>query len=177
MAAFLSRRQAMAGFLSRRRMIVGGGLAAAAIPLAASSRSFAASGSGGLVTLGTPVRVFDSRDPSGVLGGNKLDSGQSVAITVSGAYQGDDFAVAVFANITVTATEGRGYLVVRAEDLSGMQPWPSTSNVNWSESGQTLANLTFSAVGGEHAIEVRCDGGGSAHVICDVQGYVPFVAT
>lgn len=174
MSEFLSRRQAMAGFLSRRRMIMGGGLAAAAIPLAASSRSFAAP-SPGLVSLTTPMRVFDSRDPSGVLGGNKLSSGQSVAITVSGAYLGDDFALAVFANITVTATEGRGFLVIRPEDLEGSQPWPSTSNVNWSSSGQTLANLTFSAVAGEHAIEVRCDGGGSTHVICDVQGYVPFV--
>jgi hypothetical protein len=109
MAELPSRRRMAAGFLSRRRMILGGGLAAAAVP--------------------------------------------------------------------VTATEGRGYLVVRPEDLSGEQPWPSTSNVNWSSTGQTLANLTFSAVGGEHAIEVRCDGGGSTHVICDVQGYLPFVAT
>lgn len=176
MAASSSRRQAMAGFLSRRRMIVGGGLAAAAIPLATSSRALAAP-SPGIVSLTTPVRVFDSRDPAGVLGGNKLSSGQSVSITVSGAYLGDDLAVAVFANITVTATEGRGYLVIRPEDLSGLQPWPATSNVNWSENGQTLANLSFSAVGGEHAIEVRCDGGGSTHVICDIQGYVPFVAT
>jgi hypothetical protein len=176
MAEFSSRRRMAAGFLSRRRMILGGGLAAAAVPLAASSRSFAAAPAG-LVSLGTPIRVFDSRDPAGVLGGDKLSTGQSVAITVSGAYLGDDLALAVFANITVTATEGRGYLVVRPEDLSGLQPWPSTSNVNWSSSGQTLANLTFSAVGGEHAIEVRCDGGGSTHVICDVQGYLPFVPT
>jgi len=173
MAAHLSRRQAMAGFVSRRRVIVTGGLAAAAIPLTVSGRASAAP-SPGLVSLQTPVRVFDSRDPASVLGGNKLGTGESVSITVSGAYQGDDLALAVFANITVTATEGRGFLVIRPEDLSGLEPWPETSNVNWSTSGQTLANLSFSAVGGEHAIEVRCDGGGSTHVICDVQGYLPF---
>lgn len=169
-----SRRTVTPGLLSRRRVILTGGLAAATVPLTASRTSFAAAPAG-LVTLGAPVRVFDSRDPGGVLGGNKLRSGQSVSITVSGAYEGDDLATAVFANITVTATEGWGYLVVRPEDLSGEQPWPSTSNVNWWDDGQTLANLTHSAVGGEHAIEVRCDGGGSTHVICDVQGYVPFV--
>lgn len=174
MAEHLSRRQTVTGFVSRRRMILGGGLAAAAIPLAGSQRASAAP-SPGLVSLQTPVRVFDSRDPASVLAGNKLGSGESVSITVSGAYQGDDLALAVFANVTVTATEGRGFLVLRPEDLSGTQPWPSTSNVNWAESGQTLANLSFSAVGGEHAIEVRCDGGGSTHVICDIQGYLPFV--
>lgn len=170
-----SRGRRTGGILSRRRMIVSGGVVAA-VPLVSSGRAAAAS-TPGLVTLQSPVRVFDSRDPSSVLGGEKLDSGQSVAITVSGAYQGDDLATAVFANITVTATEGWGYLVVRPEDLSGEQPWPSTSNVNWSSSGLTLANLAFSAVGGEHAIEVRCDGGGRTHVICDIQGYVPFVVT
>lgn len=176
MAELPSRRRMAAGFLSRRRMILGGGLAAAAVPLVGSNRASAAPAPA-LVSLGTPVRVFDSRDPAGVLGGDKLRSGASVAITVSAAYLDDHLALAVFANLTVTATEGRGYLVVRPEDLSGLQPWPSTSNVNWSSTGQTLANLTFSAVGGEHAIEVRCDGGGSTHVICDVQGYLPFVAT
>jgi hypothetical protein len=174
MAEFVSRRRAATGFLSRRRVILGGGLVAAAVPLAAGNRA-AAAATPGLVSLQTPVRVFDSRDPASVLGGSKLATGQSVSITVSGAYQGDDLALAVFANITVTATEGRGYLVLRPEDLSGTMPWPSTSNVNWAESGQTLANLSFSAVGGEHAIEVRCDGGGSTHVICDIQGYLPFV--
>lgn len=170
------RSQRRTGFLSRRRVILTGGLAAAAVPLVGGGRSLAAA-STGLVTLTRPVRVFDSRDPASVLGGNRLASGQSVAITVSGAYLDDDLATAVFANITVTGTVGFGYLVVRPEDLSGTQPLPETSNVNWSASGQTLANLTFCGVGGEHAIEVHCDGGGSTHVICDIQGYVPFVAT
>lgn len=176
MAEQRPRRWRRDGIVSRRRVILSGGAAAAAVPFVASSRVVAAP-TPGLVTLRAPVRVFDSRDPSSVLGGDKLRSGESVAITVSGAYESDDLATAVFANITVTATEGWGYLVVRPEDLSGEQPWPSTSNVNWSSSGLTLANLTFSGVGGEHAIEVRCDGGGSTHVICDIQGYVPFVVT
>lgn len=164
----------MAHLFSRRRALVGGAAVAAAAPAVASSQAGAAT-AGQLVTLLTPIRVFDSRDPASVLGGAKLAAGQSVAVTVSSAFEGG-FALAVFVNVTVTATEGAGFLVVRGEDLSGERPLPATSNVNWSTSAQTLANLALTTVGGENAIEVHCGGAGRSHVIVDVQGYVPFVA-
>jgi hypothetical protein len=162
----------MSRLLSRRRVVGLGGAAAALAPLV-GGRAAAAPLSGTLVTLQTPLRVFDSRLASSVLGGAKLAAGQSVAVTVSTAFS-DGYALSVFVNVTITQTEGSGFLVIRGEDLSGLQPLPQTSNVNWWTGGLTLANLTLSPVGGEHAINVRCEGNGRTHVIVDVQGYVPF---
>ena len=166
----------MSSLFSRRRLIGLGGAAAVLTPVAVRSATsvHAAPPSGALVTLQSPVRVFDSRQPSSVLGGAKLGAGQSVAVTVSQAFDGG-YALSVFVNVTITQTEGWGYLVVRGEDLSGLQPLPPTSNINWWTSGLTLANLTLSTVGGENAVEVHCAGSGRTHVIVDVQGYVPFV--
>jgi hypothetical protein len=166
----------MSRLFSRRRMITAGGTAAVALPLTVPTRAMAASSSGQLKTLLSPVRVFDSRQPGSVLGGAKFQPGDVVAVTVSAAYQdGDTFASAVFANVTITQTEGAGFLAIRGDDLSGTLPPPSTSNINWDSSGVTLANLALSTVGGEHAIAVHCGGSGRTHVIVDVQGYVPFV--
>ena len=67
MAEQASRPRRREGILTRRRMILTGGVAAT-VPLVASSRAVAAP-TPGLVTLRSPVRVFDSRDPSSVLGG------------------------------------------------------------------------------------------------------------
>ena len=158
-----------------RRGLLGAGGAAAAIPRAAGAPAAAAVG-GTLKTLSNPVRVFDSRAPGNFFG-RKLAAGDVVAVAVSGAYEGDDIASAVFVNVTITQTEGAGYLAVVGEDLSGEQPPPTTSNINWSAAGLTLANLALTTVGGEHSIAIWCRGGGRAHVIVDVQGYVPFLVT
>ena len=55
--------------------------------------------------------------------------------------------MAAFLNVTITATEGAGFLRVSASDSSGERPVPVTSNINWSEAGQTLANLVLTTVG------------------------------
>ncbi len=83
--------------------------------------------------------------------------------------------MAAYLNITITQTEGAGYLVVRGSDLSGERPLPPTSNINWSATGQTLANLVLTVVGGENGVEVHAEGSGPTHVVVDLQGYVPFV--
>lgn len=163
----------MRGPFTRRRLLISGGAAAAAVPLLAA-RPAAASATGALTTLLSPVRVFDSREPGNFFG-RKLAAGDIVAVAVSAAYQGDDVASAVFVNVTVTQTEGAGYLAIVGEDLSGEQPPPTTSNINWSVANITLANLCLTTVGGENSIAVWCRGQGRAHVIVDVQGYVPFV--
>jgi hypothetical protein len=163
----------MSRLFSRRRMLVAGGAAAVAAPIAARPAA-AAEPPSGFVTLITPIRVFDSREAGSVLGGAKLQSGDNVAVGVSAALDGG-FALAVFANITITQTEGIGYLTVWGEDLSGELPPPQTSNINWTSTGVTLANLALTSVGGENSIEIRCGGAGRAHVIVDIQGYVPFV--
>lgn len=163
----------MRGPFTRRRLLISGGVAAATVPLLAP-RPAAASATGALKTLVSPVRVFDSRAPGNFFG-RKLAAGDVVAVAVSGAYQGNDVASAVFVNVTVTATEGAGYLAVVGEDSSGEQPAPTTSNINWSTSGVTLANLALTTVGSENSVAIWCRGQGRAHVIVDVQGYVPFV--
>ena len=63
--------------------------------------------------------------------------------------------------------------MAEAGDLTGERPIPSTSNINWSTSGVTLANMALTAVGGENAVAIHCDGGGRTHFIVDVYGYVP----
>jgi hypothetical protein len=127
--------------------------------------------SGPVVALVTPVRVYDSRTDPILPGRRKLQSGDSVIVTVA-VFEG--FATAVFLNVTITQTEGAGYLVLFASDPSGERPLPSTSNINWSATGMTLANFAVSAVGAENGVVVHCDGGGRTHVIVDVYGYVPF---
>ena len=155
-----------------RRWLLGAGGAAALVPVASGRVEAATPTSGPLVTLLTPIRVFDSRGQISPADGTKLNSGESVLVTVSAAYDG--LARAVFANITITQTESSGFLIVRGADGSGEQPIPETSNVNWSTNGLTLANLVLTTVGSENAIEVRCEGNGRTHVIVDIQGYVPF---
>jgi hypothetical protein len=168
--------------MNRRTFFTAGVGSVSALALAPSSAgaSVAPVPMGGqLVTLLSPIRVFDSRTDAVPLDRKKLRSGESVAVTVSTAFADtpSGFALSVFVNCTVTQTEGSGYLVIRGSDLSGEIPLPKTSNVNWSTSNQTLANLVLSTVGGENALEVHCDGGGATHVIIDVLGYVPYLMT
>lgn len=121
-----------------------------------------------------PNRVFDSRVNVGPLNGQKLQAGESVAVTVPAEIEDGVVAIAMILNVTVTQTEGKGYLVIRGSDLSGERPLPDTSNVNWYGPGQTVANLVFTDVGGENAVEVHNAGTGATHVIVDVQGFVPY---
>jgi len=73
-----------------------------AAPLVTRSSAHAIAPGGALKTLISPVRVFDSRQSSSVSGGAQLRADDVVAVAVSAAYQGNDFAEAVFANITIT---------------------------------------------------------------------------
>jgi hypothetical protein len=165
--------------LSRRRVIGAGGTAAALAvalsPQASPAQAQVPPGgrTGELITLVTPVRIFDSRLASPAVGGGKLAAGNAVAVTVSAGTLGGSSATVAFVNCTITDTEGSGFLTISASDLSGELPPPQTSNINWSASGQTLANLVLTAVGGENAISVACGGNGRTHFIIDLQGYVP----
>ncbi len=160
----------MAKLMSRRRLFVAVAVPAAGV-FSAPRAAAQTPPPGELVTLLTPVRVFDSRVDGLLPGRRKLRSGESVLVTVSEAFTG--FASAVFLNTTVTQTEGSGFLVIVGADSSGDRPVPQTSNINWWASGQTLANLVLTTVGSEFAVDVRCGGGGSTHVVLDVLGYVP----
>ena len=131
------------------------------------------------MTLLTPVRVYDSRDPSGLLGGRKHEPGLAPSIPV-GAYAGGGLVLGVFINLTVTETESAGYLTVVPEDGSGERPVPLVSNLNWWTSGLTLGNACLVHVGDENSVAVLTRGGTAgapprAHVIIDLQGYVPYI--
>jgi hypothetical protein len=161
----------MPRFLTRRKLIGAGG-AAALVPVIAGGSRVQAVPLPTMVVLPQPMRVYDSR----TAGGSKLQTGSSIGVSVGTAIDPDLVAHAVFANVTVTGTEGSGYLVVRASNLQedGV-PLPGTSNVNWSAAEQTVANLVITPVGGEHTIEVHAGGAGATHVIVDVQAYVPSI--
>jgi len=158
---------------TRRRMLttVGGAAALAPVALRAESASAASTGAP-LITLPTPVRAYDSRTDTTLLGGEKIAAEESIIVTVAVPDE-QRFLSSVFLNVTITETEGAGFLTVFPSDLSGKQPMPETSNINWSQDGQTLANMALSGVGGEFGVEIFCGGLGRTHLIVDIQGYVP----
>ena len=163
----------MPRLFTRRRMIGAGGAAVALSPLALASPA-AADSTGPLVVLTTPVRLYDSRTDQTPLGGAKLQAGSSVIVTAGGFGTGG-LIVAAFVNVTVTQTEGAGFLRLTGADSSGQQPTASTSNVNWLGANLTIANLALTTVGSENGIDVLCGGNGRTHVIVDIMGYMPFV--
>jgi hypothetical protein len=170
----------MSRFFSRRHLLGAGGVLAVSpllgpMPLAGAAAPALRDRTtpGPLSAYLPPVRVFDSRQHVAPLNGAKLQPGESVAVTVPADFGDGTFAVAVLVNCTVTQTEVSGYLVIRGSDLSGERPLPTTSNINWYAPNQTLANLTFTDVGGENALEVHNGGPGATHFIIDVQGFVP----
>ena len=163
----------MSRLLTRRKMMLGVGGAVAVSPLALVGTA-AADSTGPLVVLTTPIRLYDSRTDAIPLGGAKLTSGNSVNVSAGGFGPTGNLNGA-FLNVTVTQTEGSGFIRVNASDLSGELPEPKTSNINWFANNQTLANQVLTGVGGENGIQVFCGGGGKTHVVVDIMGYIPFV--
>ena len=164
----------MSRLFTRRGIVLAAGGAAAMSPVVLhASPASAAQPSGPLITLLTPLRIYDSRTDTVLLGGAKLTTGQAITIAVSVPDE-TRFLLAAFLNVTITETEGAGFLRVSGTDSSGEQPVPVTSNVNWAEDGQTLANLALTTVGSEAGVDIFAGGSGSTHVVVDVQGYVPF---
>src|SRR5262245_46976181 len=107
----------MSRLFSRRKMIGVGG-AVALSPLALARTASAADPTGPLTVMITPVRLWDSRTDAIPLAGQKLVAGESVAVTVGGG-TGSGILMAAFLNVTVTQTEGAGWLRVNGSDLSG----------------------------------------------------------
>jgi hypothetical protein len=153
---------------------MGGIGAAAVVPVVSLGDRAAAVPGAPIVVLRPPVRVFDSRTAGAPLGG-KLVAGNSIAVAVGQVAEPTEVASAVFVNVTITDTEGRGHLVLRGSDLTGEDPLPSTSNVNWTTDAQTVANFALVPVGGENSLDVHAGGDGRTHVIIDVQGYISAV--
>jgi hypothetical protein len=75
-------------------------------------------------------------------------------------------AAAAVINLTVTETEQAGFVAVFRADTT----WPGNSSINWSSSGQNLANSVITATDPTGHIRIR-GGVNSTHVVLDVQGY------
>lgn len=73
-------------------------------------------------------------------------------------------ATAVIVNYTVTGTGAGGWLGAGPSPAT-----PTTSNLNWAQSGSTLANLAVTPIGADGNINIKVYG--SAQVIADVFGY------
>jgi hypothetical protein len=115
----------------------------------------------GSVLLPAPVRVYDSR------AGSKIEHGQTRTHSLAGRIPVG--AVGVILNVTITGTEQGGFLTV----YSASAVPPGTSSMNWSASGQTIANGVQTAVSGARSIRVMCGGNGAkTHYLLDLVGYL-----
>ena len=124
----------------------------------------------------TPGRVYDSRratySEEGALG-----SGQNRTISVANSYDTSGTlvttnfvpigATAVFANVTVVGTTGDGWLAINPGGTTDV----SASSINWSASGQILANGISLKLNATRQITVVNGSPGSTNFIIDILGY------
>ena len=121
-----------------------------------------------------PVRVFDSRWPGGVKivsGGTKLVSVADGHDLVTGVVNRPNVvppgASAIAFNLTVTGTSGSGFVTIAPGTASTV----TASSINWSATGENLANGLIVAVDGSRQVRAFAGGGGSTDFIIDVAGY------
>lgn len=134
------------------------------------------------VVLIEPRRVWDSRTVDGYLvtpgwkAGGKLRTGDTLSFNLDGVVP--RYINGVIVNVTLDATEGAGFVVLwQGYGLIGPgEPEspvvPPTSTANWYASGQTVANLAISKIGGGAGLAISSGGGGRTHLIIDVLGYL-----
>ena len=149
------------------------------VPLAEDGTAAAAVSSGAVFVPVAPARVYDSRWGSvaglvlgrlssggsrtvSVADGRNLDSG---GVTAAGVVPAG--AVAVAYNVTLADTAGQGFVTVAPGGATAV----ASSTVNWSGSGQQIANGLAVGVDGARAVKVFAGGGGSTQIIVDVVGY------
>ncbi|MEQ1703259.1 MAG: hypothetical protein ABMA25_24395, partial [Ilumatobacteraceae bacterium] len=125
----------------------------------------------------SPTRVYDSRRGTAPIG--KLLAGQARTLSASVPRDVDtglvrpgvalfDSAVAVAITVTVVSTGGQGWLTLN----SGGNTTIGGSSINWSSSGQVLANSTTTPVNYLGDLTVVCGGNAAAgtHFLLDVIG-------
>jgi hypothetical protein len=118
--------------------------------------------------LDSPQRAYDSRTTGG-----KLSSGEWRKIPIVGVIAAVPAeAVGIVGNLTVTETEGFGFVSASPSNATH----PSTSNVNWTTSGVTLANALTVKLDSGGAFYVYAEASGASgavtHVLVDVAGYI-----
>jgi hypothetical protein len=124
----------------------------------------------------TPARVYDSRVALPLpgklsMGGNRTISVADARNLTTGAVTVADFvpagASAVAANVTIVSTTGKGHLAINPGGVLNI----NASIINWSESGQVLANGVPLTVNASRELTVVLGGTGSTHFIVDILGY------
>lgn len=129
-------------------------------------------GWGQLYLLPTPIRLHDSRNahPGRPALDGRLVSGASRDITTDRDDTGESTELIVgpfsgaMVNVTIVDTVGSGFLTVGNPGPGGR---PTTSNVNWTTAGQTLANLAVVRLH-DRELALFAGGGGSTHVVVDL---------
>ncbi|HVT15107.1 MAG TPA: glycoside hydrolase family 44 protein [Thermoanaerobaculia bacterium] len=115
-----------------------------------------------------PCRVLDTRWAGGAYGGPPLAAGAQRAWSLAGQCGVPATALAVSVNLTVTSPTGGGFLRAFAGDATA----PNTSVIDFS-AGQTRANNAVLplSLDGTGSLAIQAQGGGTVHVILDVNGY------
>ena len=139
-------------------------------------RTLAAPNSAGAFYAVTPGRVYDSRLSTYPQHG-ALGSGQNRTLSVASSYDlngallNSNFiptgATAVFANIVVVDTIGNGWLAINPGGDSVVH----AATINWSQTGQVLANGISLTLNDSRQITVINGSAGSTQFIIDITGY------
>lgn len=130
--------------------------------------------------LDAPVRAYDSRLAQPMPAPGKIGLGESRVVSVKDARNETtgavttadvvpDGALAVVANLTITETEGGGFLSVVPGDATER----SGSSINWSGANQNLANGLTAKIAADRTVKVFAGGadGPKTHFVVDVTGY------
>jgi hypothetical protein len=108
------------------------------------------------------VRKLDTRQP-GLLSG-KLTPHQARTLLLTPELSAG--AAAALLSLTVTATEGAGFLSL----FPAGEDKPLASTINWSAQDQTLASSVTVAVSAAGGIGILCGGFGQTHAVIDLVG-------
>jgi len=114
----------------------------------------------------TPVRVVDTRQTSGPLGG-----GTTIGQQLAGVDGIGSSASAVVSNVTAVNTTAASYFTVYPSGTSR----PTASDVNWS-AGQIVPNLTVATLSSSGSVSIY-NNAGSADLILDAFGYFSPLST
>jgi hypothetical protein len=117
---------------------------------------------GGIRMLDSPQRAYDSR-----FSGGPLNADETRTIPVRSVISGVPSEAGGFVgNLTIVNTVGLGFLV----GYPAGTPRPATSNINWFQSNQIIANSAAIRFGTSGQISIYVSG--STNVIVDVAGYI-----
>jgi hypothetical protein len=133
---------------------------------------------GGPQILANPVRAYDSRagqppfanptkGPLADGGGSNVGAPRNIDLRAYAPLGIPAGANAVFVNLTVVNTTGSGWLAAWPGPASN--PYPGTSNINWTTSGATIANFAVLGLGADGTVNLAA--ARPTDVIVDVGGY------